>query len=260
MKNLSIFILVSLFAHSSYSQIDSVVVDKNHKKSLLESVTPIWMVDEGRMTLDQYYGYFKPVYLNNDTLVDFIYHGPSGGEGFLVSIYLNTNGTLKELKSETGAISKIYKPVPDSPAVIHFTQSGCCDDPHNYLQIWTLTGNKIFESDKYHFLEKTEIPENLNFKFSIKIKNTPYYLRATPSIVNDNLNHNYKKGNIIAEFSAGDIGHVLASRTDNTGRLWYFVIMESPKNDGFHNYDIYRHERWLGWLSSRYVDIINYTR
>ena len=94
----------------------------------------------------------------------------------------------------------------------------------------------------------------MNYRYKIEVLNSPYYLRATPEIINDEFHYHYEKGNIIAEFSKGDTGYALDQRTDNTGRVWYFVIMNPPQGNGFHNYDIDRHEKWLGWMSSRFLD------
>jgi hypothetical protein len=259
-----IFIVISiqlLICHYLLSQIsDSISIDKNLRDKLLKTINKTELVEEGKMPIDEFYNYFKPVYLNNDTLVDFIYFGPSAGESNEVSIYLNFDNSLKIIKNELGKIDHINKPFPDSPVEFHFIQYGCCDDPHNYYQIWTLINDKIIEGVKYHFLEKTVIPKNFRFLFSIKVNNSPNTLRATPEIIDEKFDHNYNKGNIIAEFSKGDIGYVLDSTFDITGRLWYFVVMEKPKKMGYHNYEKYRNEKWMGWMSGRSVDIINYSR
>jgi hypothetical protein len=260
-KNVIFTILFTLTVNSSFCQkIDSILIDKNLKYELLGGITPIEWITEGRMDLEEYYTFFSPIYLNNDTLVDFIYYGPSGAESFEVQIYLNKNNTLELIKSELGSIRKIEKSFPDAPTEIHFIQYGCCDDPHNYYQLWTLINNKIIEGEEYHFLNETEIPDEFKYRFSIRVNNTPYKLRATPEIIDGNFDYHYEKGNLIAEFSTGDIGHVLDLRKDETGRLWYFVVMEKPKREGYHNYKIFQNEKWMGWMSGRYTKIINNDR
>ena len=260
-KNLTFTILLALAINNSFCQnLDSILIDQNLKYELLGDIEPIWLVKEGNMKIEEFYDFFKPVYLNNDTLVDFIYEGPSGAESFEVQIFLNHNNTLNLIKSELGSIWKIEKRFPDSPAEIHFIQYGCCDDPHNYYQLWTLINNKIIEGEKYHFLNETKMPDELNYRFSIRIINTPYKLRATPEIIDSVFHYHYEKGNLIAEFTSGDIGHVLGSKRDEAGLQWYFVAMDRPLQKGYHNYEIYRDEKWMGWISGRYVKIINNDR
>lgn len=262
MTNSRIITIVFILAvNNSFCQkLDSVLIDKNVKNELLGSIEPIEWVTEGKMDFEEYYSFFSPIYLNSDTLVDFIYEGPSGAESYEVQIFLNKNNTLELIKSELGSIQKIEKTFPDSPAEIHFVQYGCCDDPHNYYQLWTLINNKIIEGEKYHFLNETEIPDEFNYRFSIRVNNTPYKLRATPEIIDRSFHYHYEKGNLIAEFTFGDIGHVLISKKDETGRLWYFVVMEKPIKEGYHNYEIYRNEKWMGWMSGRYTKTINNDR
>jgi len=254
-----IFILNSF--NQAFSQgIDSVQIDYLTKIDLINSIEYTPLLDDGMISKEEYISFFYPIYLNADTLVDLIYVGPSGAESFQTQIFLNQENSLVLIKEELGKIERINKPFPDSPAEIHFIQYGCCDDPHNYYQIWTLTGNNISCGDKYHFLEKTKFPSELSHHFGIRLLNTPYMLRCTPEIINTDYSYHYEKGNIIAEYSSGDIGQVLAIEEDNTGRIWYFVAMNKPIGKGFHNYSIYRDEKWLGWISSRYVEINNYSR
>lgn len=237
--------------------IKPVDISTDKKNELLSQVTLPIPGEEIRIPLEEFYGYFIPVYLNNDTLIDFIYTGPSGGESSLTIIYLNSGTELKPTKSAMGAITRIQKSLPDAPTILYFTSFACCDDPLNYFQIWTLRNNQITETEKYYFLNETVLPETLNFEFIFRIQNSPYYLRATPEIINDDFHYHYRKGNIIAEFNEGDIGKVLASKTDNSDKTWLFVAMEKPGLKGFHSYDKNRDERWLGWMSGRFVEKIN---
>jgi len=254
-----LFILLLLFTvQISFSQnIKGIEISEERKEKLLSVIKTPLFVEESLMTIEEYNDFYIPIYLNNDTLVDFIFIGPSGAESNTVNIFLNKGQNFHLIKSELGNIKKIEKSFPDSPVEFLFNQYGCCDDPINYFQIWTMNNERIEESEKYYFLEKTMIPENFGFQFAIKVKNTPYYLRATPEIINENFSDYYEKGNIISEFSEGDIGFVLDSTSDRTGRVWYFVAMKKPQEKRFHNYSIYWDQNWLGWISGRFVEIIN---
>jgi len=258
MNRLLIIILFVIVQTTALSQAyDSISVDPELKRVLIDNLGKSWMEDIIPFERDEHYNFFAPIYLNNDTLVDFVYYDPSGGEPFMTTIYLNTGNKLEQVKSGIGSIYRYDKPFLESPSLIHFVEWGCCDDPHNIYQLWTLNNDLISESDQYHFLEETQLPKDMRYSFSISVQNTPYTLRATPEIINENFHYHYDKGNIIAEFSKGDIGHVLSTKTDSTGRVWYFVIMEKPSKVGYHNYKIYKDEKWMGWMSSRFVEIIN---
>ena len=243
---------------ASFSQLpEPIDVNPKVKKELIDKLGRSWMHDQIWFDSTEYYNFFAPAYLNNDTLVDMVYYGPSGGEPLMTTIYLNEGKTLKDIKTGLGSIIKYEKPFPDTPTTLHFVEWGCCDDPHNTYQVWFIKDETLFEGEKYHFLEGTELPQTFNYLFSIRVKNTPYSLRATPEIINRDFHYHFEKGNIIAEFSTGDVGHVLSSKTDKTGRIWYFVVMESPLKVGYHNYNIYKDQKWMGWMSSNYVEIIN---
>ncbi|PWJ38551.1 hypothetical protein [Sediminitomix flava] len=261
MKALLVIFFCILFHQSFAQQTYSISIGKKTKSELLQKIKPNWLVQEGQMSLEKYYSYFNPYYFNSDTLVDFIYEGPGGGESDIVSIWINTGLGFENIISSAGCIEKIEKKFPYSPTEIHFIQYGCCADPHNFYQIWTYINYEIIEGIEYNFLDATEIPKDFNYKFSIRVKNTPYKLRATPEIINDNLHSDYDQGNVIAEYSQGDIGHVLDSKKDDTGRQWYFVLMENPlSEEGYHSYNSLRNRKWLGWMSGRYVEIINNSR
>ena len=236
---------------------DTIKVNQDLKKKLIDRLGKSWMHEQIWFDSAEYYSFFRAAYLNNDTLVDFVYYGPSSGEPFMTTLYLNRGDELKEIMSGMGSIRQYEKPFPDSPTLMHFVEWGCCDDPHNIYQLWSLVNNKVTEGEKYHFLEKTTFPKNIKYSFSIRVQNTPYTLRATPKIINEEFHYHYDKGNIVAEYSEGDIGHVLSSSTDETGRVWYFVVMEEQSKVGYHNYSIFRDAKWMGWMSNRYVEVLN---
>ena len=253
-----LIILLTIVSNILYSQeFKGIEISKERKNQLLSVFEIPIQVKDGMMTLEEYNEYYVLIYLNNDTFIDLIFEGPSGGESNVVSIFLNSGQKFRLIKSELGRIKKINKSFPDSPVEILFNEYGCCDDPINFYQTWNLVNNEIIESEKYYFLDETKMPEDLGFQLIFKVKNSPYFLRATPEIINEKFHYHYEKGNIIAEFSEGDIGYVLNSTIDKTGRTWYFVAMNKPRKKGFHNYSVFWNQKWLGWMSSRFVEIID---
>jgi len=65
-KILTLFFILA-FSNSFCQKLDSVLIDKNLKNELLGDIKPIEWVTEGRMDFDEYYTFFTPIYLNNDT-------------------------------------------------------------------------------------------------------------------------------------------------------------------------------------------------
>ncbi|MEQ8245623.1 hypothetical protein [Fulvivirga sp.] len=270
------FLLLSLTSGEFYGQCfnpfkasndiwGSVELDMSdaQKQSIIDEFGQPDQVKSGMLKPESYLKSIHPIYIDSDTLVDFIYHGWSGGESEFVDIMLNKGNKLESIHSEMGKILNVSRLGLSSGLNIQFLQYGCCDDPNNYIETWVVSENSDFTSavvmDRTHYLQGTEIPDCFDTSFKFKVLNTPYTLRATPEINNEeNAIHNFEKGNIIAEYGVGDIGTALASRTDETGRIWWFVIMETPlRNDLFHNYKYYRSKRWVGWISSRYLAKIN---
>lgn len=146
--------------------------------------------------------------------------------------------------------------------MIDFIQYGCCDDPINYWQQWTInptTGNiSIHKTEEYYFMEGTNFPDKFDAHTKFRIINTSYKLRATPEIINDKpINYHFEQGNVIAEYSKGDTGFALASETDEAGRIWWFVALDESMSEGYSVYSSKRNRKWLGWMSSRYIEKIN---
>lgn len=228
------------------------------KANLLGEFEKIW---KDRMEADEYYSQFFPLHINTDTLVDFIYKGQYAGEGTEVDILINTGDDFESIKKELGGILNIFRLGPNSGYIIHFLQYGCCDDPQNKIETWILAENQnnmsITTTQKVFYLDETEIPDCFDINLKFEVLNSPYTLRATPKIINEpEVIHNYDRGNIVAEFGEGDTGTALATRTDEIGRVWWFVVMDKPKHlDLFHNYGYHRNEQWSGWMSSRLVQI-----
>jgi hypothetical protein len=135
---------------------------------------------------------------------------------------------------------------------------GCCDDPNNFVQAWIVTESfgaaTISATHEIHYLNLTEIPECFSLNIKFEVQNTPYILRATPEINDSEAIHNFERGNIVAEYGKEDRGIALASRTDETGRIWWFVVMEKSNHSAlFHNYAIFRSQKWAGWMSSKFL-------
>ncbi|MEQ8473454.1 MAG: hypothetical protein RIC35_19815 [Marinoscillum sp.] len=239
------------------TEVDSIMVNE-----LISTLGTRDFVEYSPDRLKEYLSYFHPVHLNSDNHIDFIYSGFVGAESNGIEIYVNKNGSLKLIEEELGVIRTITRRFPDSPITMEFIQYGCCDDPGNYWQQWTIAPKNgdvtIIKTDKYYFMNETLFPEEFNSMVKFKVLNTPYKLRATPEIISgDAFHYHYEQGNLISDYSEGDTGYALASSTDYTGRVWWFVAMDRPQNVGYHVYVNKSWEKWLGWMSSRYLERMN---
>ncbi len=191
--------------------------------------------------------------LNTDGKVDMIVYY-FNGVGNTLSIYENTgknlipqfrkNGELIKMNDILGATIEIHLisyhtsgyPLIATYSNLRFQRN----KPLNPIEISTVV-----------FGDHNDLPSNFNKRIVISIGNTRYHLRSSPNIERDN---------IIADFTSGDKGIVLSSETDETGREWFFCLMLNnivkdisfyPHSDHYEISD----QMYLGWLSSRYVEI-----
>ena len=254
---------INLFHYNKNIWLENEVQMNNNTKQKIilgDEIPP--MVKDKYITLEKYLSSFHPMYLNDDTLIDFIYKGPAGAESDLVEILMNRGDKLENIFSKLGNVNNIIRTIPEAPSIIFYEQYGCCDDPLNYCQQLTLIpgpeGIEIKYSDKIYYYEETEFPETFTQNILFKVKNTPYKLRATPEIIDaKNFSSHFEQGNIIGEFGADDIGYALAGKTDKTGRVWWFVIMDKTKHSELYLISKERNEKWCGWMSSRFLETYN---
>ncbi len=115
----------------------------------------------------------------------------------------------------------------------------------------------IIKYIKYHN-ETTRPKEYFDNPIEFEVVNTPYTLRITPSI--DTVNWFYpddkddSKGNVLLEYSKGDKGIAFAEKSDSSGRIWWYVIMDSKNINERKIKNRYEFKPDMkGWMSSRYL-------
>jgi hypothetical protein len=248
-----------------WKSVETQIDSKLKEKLVLETGFMKMYFEDMSQGNDIYLEYFHPIYINSDTLVDFIYSGPSGGEPTKIAFFINENGKLVEKYSSYGGLEIKRKNIPSSTMIFGNFNYGCCDEPlGDYREITivsTKTGQQFIESEKVYFYDDIKFPEKITLNQWFKVKNDKYTLRATPEIINDgHFSYYLERGNIICELTVGDIGYAIASKTDETGRVWWFCIVENniAKGDSFyHIRKEHSNDKWFGWISSRYVEPIN---
>ncbi|MBB3699426.1 hypothetical protein KMW28_25120 [Flammeovirga yaeyamensis] len=190
---------------------------------------------------------FHPIYLNNDSLIDFIYDGPiitnPDLDGNQVLFFENKKrGNYEIIGSSFGNLLEIKKNKISGSTLFLFLDEGCCLSTTFYLNfLWMIEKN-----DELTFTNSTPIEydfESLYFPESkndqeqyFKISQNNYNLRSAPFIQDDNIIDVYKKedrGVVLSTFKSKD-------------RIWWFVIMDD-KGDL---------SRKCGWMSSRYLEVL----
>ena len=277
MKILFTTILAILLYVNSYCKewkviFDSELVDwtefeikltEDEKNKLLESVYEIEMFGEfkeNELVTDRNFHF---VHINEDELVDIIYYGFAGTESNRTIFLKNTGNSFKILIDLFGEIVTLEKDPNTKSLLFHVVNYPCCAGYTNHAEKYSYyyKTNKLLLDRKIAFIKGTEFPEKKTIKKNFETINELYRLRTNP-VVNNNVNDKYSTphegvGNIIAEFEKGTKGTALAESVDETGRVWWFVIIlkySKTKSSVFHDGDNTEESyEFVGWMSSRYV-------
>jgi hypothetical protein len=207
--------------------------------------------------------------LNGDFELDVIQYRESTSLGEYLVIFLNEKGKLNRVFNQYGKILRITRKSIHSPLeilIISCLNSGFLTyslDNINFIGRKESLELEILKESTLIYPDELEYPEKQTINIPFRIKNDVYKLRKEPKIDSVDIKPPYKYGNLIAEFTKGDLGHAFASKKDETGRIWWFVAMENNiKKDWtkFNHCDNEsekrRNMRVFGWISSTYVEII----
>jgi hypothetical protein len=205
--------------------------------------------------------------IDNDQVNELIYNGWNGGEGEMIVIYKLKDGYYKEHQRFFGRIKDIRKTEINLIRFIVYDYACCAGYVDNMETFDFNPISKQFDIvGSIAKIDETSLPSDWIEPIRFEIKNTPYNLRYSPEIITGLKNGEYDFSpingqNITASYKAGDKGIAYAESTDSTGRVWWFVIMDSKPDsgeslyyDGNNKFDDYKP---IGWISSRYVDIVD---
>ena len=192
-----------------------------------------------------------------------MYDGPYG-EGYAAIIYQNKGNNIFKSDIIPGKLVEINR--SELTGILEFKsyQMSCCGGVWNYLHTTTIVPRAnsievvIVVQDVY--LDATKEPSNFIDKIHFTTINPEYKLRATPKIEStfDQWPEKFD-GNTVALYPEGSKGIAIAKETDETGRIWWFVIMENnlnPVKSIMYNNNDPGDTRSLGWMSSRYVKVV----
>lgn len=201
--------------------------------------------------------------IDSDQVDELIYNGWNGGEGEMVTIYKQSGNRFIENQNFLGRIVEIKITPSRFPQMIVYDYS-CCAGIVDHLQTFDFNDSTgQFEIVKAIVkIVNTEIPKEWIEPKRFEILNSPYYLRYSPEIVSgiSDIDYEFKPligQNIAALYKKGDQGTVYSETKDSTGRIWWFVVMDSKPDDenmlfyeGNNEFDNYQP---IGWMSSKFL-------
>ncbi len=226
--------------------------------------------------IDSLYPHLHFLDLNNDGLNDVIFEGHNGGEAEEVEIYVATKKGymiafkdmqgIEKIDWENNKIKKLY---------IH--DWGCCDDYDDFKKIYTVEfddkGMPVFtQTFQGVTIDGAPQPDSLFEKqFRFQVLNDNYKIRSSP-VIDDTSYQRWNTdstadatgngyGNIVAKLSENAQGTAIGWHTDNTGREWWYVNIDTKykplKNylydDGEYSKANKFPTKIIGWISSRFV-------
>ncbi|WP_147377301.1 hypothetical protein [Mangrovibacterium diazotrophicum] len=200
---------------------------------------------------------------NCDGIHDFIYTGSVGAESDgIIFLQGNSNGIYTRVLGLFGRLIDVSVNDGLSPMSFTIENYGCCggviDHIEKYVPVWNSSKFSFALQARYAMYYETDLPQTSFEKpIAFKTTNEKYFLRLNPCINDTILLDHDEVGNIFAEYPKDSDGIAIAEQIDNTGRVWWFVMM---KNNIKPNWSLYVNgdnndspAYYLGWVSSRFV-------
>jgi len=259
-----LLILTILTAYSTDNERWFIWTPENREKTEMVVRENLHLIDFLPLQdLDTYLDNFYLIDLDNDNDLDLVYHGWSGAESNCIRFFINKNGEYVNSAFVWGDLIAVTEKESKN-FVMHVNLPSCCGnfETRNY-KIKTIVRKdslqlKLLEVKIHH--DFTKAPEKLfDSPIEFKVTNDPYHLRVTPEI--DSINQFFPGerpfGNFYLTYRTGDIGKALGKHTDNTGRVWWYVEMEANKRySRIEDNDMIVYPKFIGWMSSRYLEKI----
>lgn len=279
MKKLFFYIALIFFGYKAYSQqnlFSSKINWGNYEKdfSLEYKKEEIKKIKddlleylEGSEILEENLLNFHFVDYDLNGIIDIVYSGNAGTETKRTLIFeLGENNFYSKTFDRFGELINISYENILTPYTLTLREDPCCGGNlvvyEKYCPVNQGGKLELQASSKYCAIVGTDFPATFTIEpILFEVKNELYYLRLTPIIDNESINESINiKGNIIAEYGLGAKGYAVSEKQDETGRVWWFVIMvnnnkplKTMLDTGSNNENEYYS---LGWMSSRYLQEI----
>lgn len=204
---------------------------------------------------------------DRDGLDDIVFEGfLNGGESEHVVFLHRTLFGLDKIFDVMGYVTEVSHPSA-SNLQLTIKHYGCCDNVITNIEQYTLVDLDNQPSftliGKYAFVDHVSAIFPTSFFHSpIQFETTQpaYSLRFMPEINDSTEYTRYLTGNRTGIYPGGSIGVALAEKTDDAGRIWWFVYMKNNLapielyvHPGFNNI---RSPYVYGWMSSRYLTVL----
>ena len=223
------------------------------------------LIENGLYTRESLLNDLHVIDLNGDGQNDIVFDGLSGGEPNRIAIFINERATFLKVFDDYQKILKIEFQ-SDKLNQIWIENRGCCGDPMVQLKSYKVSYDnsvpkfeKIIQSRFFNDCSAIRPKEKFEVVIKFEVMNDNYNIRFSPEINNENeYCWDQITGNILGSLTKGQKGFALGEYLDETGRIWWFSAF--PPDTNIENSFYYNHgisEDWaLGWISSRYVQIV----
>ncbi|MFA0964442.1 hypothetical protein AB9P05_21730 [Roseivirga sp. BDSF3-8] len=209
----------------------------------------------------EYIDRFHLIDIDKDGVDEVLYNGYTGGEGEGVLIFRKVNGAYQYVSSWTGRVVDLHGEEGTHLVLLDYA---CCAgyvDHLTYLEYlpgegrfritedYAAMGNSLIDYQSIEPVRFEVIQESYNMRDSPNIK-TGLREMDLPYMPIDGQN-------IVTVYHQGDKGTALAEWEDDTGRVWWLVVMDDTPNRNnslfYGGNNDYKHYKAIGWMSSRYL-------
>lgn len=194
------------------------------------------------------------------------------GEGLLLQIYQHDSRNPVLVYGTIGRIARLWRPEPTSPLWLRVQHDGCCGDDRLFTEDLSphLNGGRLAYQTAQVFLTPFVVvrpTKLLRTTMAFVVENDGYRLRSSPEI-NDAPGESQwgpARGNVLAEYGRDAEGIALGESVDQSGRVWWFVVMNpsTPPRNALHRDDTEKGRpaaARAGWMSSRFVRVTDQGR
>lgn len=205
--------------------------------------------------------------IDNDKNDELIYSGWSGSEGEMAIIYKVANSKIQRIQQFYGSILDIQNLGTNHSKMI-VLDFACCAGYTDYVHTYEYNSTtRNFEiTNSLSKVRLTIIPSNLQEPVKFKTKDSKCFLRYSPEIItgmkeDENEFEPINGENILTVYNSGATGQIFAEAKDNSGNIWYLVVMDSISADEktiFHPGNIVTNKyQPVGWIAKNSVSVIS---
>jgi hypothetical protein len=187
-----------------------------------------------------------------------------GAEDMYNAIWMKQGNYYRYSGQLIGKIVKIFRNTNKQPFTIVTRSGWCCASGIGEFNLYSPKDDSGFisyeltQSIQEHAAVK--MPESRMDPKRIQVVEQRYRLRESPEIDDKPYMNEFEGdkviGNVLAEFKTGDKGTAIAEKIDNTGRIWWFVIMDPVAEQTYTRFNDNKSQSTMGWMSSRYLKVI----